>query len=78
MKKRDIILLSAESMSYTFDYEKAIYDINNLINFIESTTAFLSAYELVQRNRITHNKKKVSNALKSAHPKPFYFVINLN
>lgn len=76
--KRDIILLTNEKVSLIYNIEDAVATINKIINIVEGSTAFYNAHELVKRNHITKHKKKVSNALKSDHLKPFYFIINLN
>ena len=76
--KRDIILLTNEKASLIYEMEDAVAVINKIINLVEGSAAFYNAHELVKRNRITKHKKKVSNAIKSDHLKPFYFIINLN
>ena len=62
--------------------EKAIKQevecLNQILLNIESPEQFCIAHELVDRNRITSNKKKILKETKHFLMKPFRFLINKN
>jgi len=75
---RDImVMLKYESMSddaLQLEVEK----LNQLFIQTEAPEAFCTAHELVNRNRITSNKKKILKEANLYTLRPFRFLINKN
>lgn len=73
---RDIILLLKEERIYRLDIE--VTNLHALIASVETMDVFCRTHELVVRNRITHKKYRIAEAVRSISLKPFYFLINKN
>jgi hypothetical protein len=62
--------------------EKAIEQetswLNEILLLTESADQFCIAHELVDRNRITSNKRKITKAASHFRLRPFRFFINKN
>ena len=58
--------------------EKEMECLNEILITAETPSLFCTAHELVNRNHITQNKKKISNAVKHSELKPFRFLIGKN
>lgn len=58
--------------------EHKMYCLNQLLLITESSGEFCRANELVDRNYITSNKKKILKASLHFRLKPFRFIINKN
>ncbi len=58
--------------------EQEVECLNQILLNTESSDQFCTAHELVDRNRITSNKKKILKETKYFRMKPFRFLINKN
>lgn len=78
MPNRDlIVLLKSEFMSRQA-MEHAVECLNDMLRSTESDEQFCIAHELVNRNRITTNPKKILKATRFTELKQFLFLINKN
>lgn len=58
--------------------EQEVECLNKILLATESAEQFCMAHELVDRNRITSNKKRVLKETKHFRLRPFRFLINKN
>ncbi|MCY7309346.1 MAG: hypothetical protein LH619_01085 [Chitinophagaceae bacterium] len=58
--------------------EQEVNYLNQILLNIESSEQFCIAHELVDRNRITSNRKKIIKETRYFRLKPFRFLINKN
>ncbi len=58
--------------------ERQVECLNKILVTTDSPENFCTAHELVDRNRITSNKKKILKETKHFLMKPFRFLINKN
>jgi hypothetical protein len=58
--------------------EKEMEWLNEILITTEAPTNFCAAHELVNRNRITQNKRKILKAVKHSELRPFRFLIGKN
>lgn len=75
---RDIMVMLKHEFMSDYAIQQEVEKLNQLFIQTESSEAFCTAHELVDRNRITSNKRKM---LKEAHLyelRPFRFLINKN
>jgi hypothetical protein len=78
MPNRDLlVLLKSEFMSQRAIEQEVEY-LNDLLRTTESDEQFCKAHELVDRNRITSNPKKILKAIRYTELKQFRFLINKN
>ena len=78
MPNRDLlVLLKSEFMSKQA-IEQEVECINDMLRFTESDEQFCIAHELVNRNHITSNYKKILKAIRYTELKYFRFLINKN
>lgn len=78
MPNRDLlVLLKSEFMSQQA-IEQEVECLNDLLRRTESDDQFCIAHELVDRNRITSNPKKILKAIRFTELKQFRFLINKN
>jgi hypothetical protein len=78
MPNRDLlVLLKSEFMSQQA-IEHEVECINDMLRCTESDEQFCIAHELVDRNRITANPKKILKAIRFTELKQFRFLINKN
>ena len=78
MPNRDLlVLLKSEFMSQRA-IEQEVECINDMLRTTESDEQFCIAHELVDRNRITSNAKKILKAIRFTELKQFRFLINKN
>lgn len=71
---RDIlVLLQGETMS-----EGELQDLHKILQAAETPDKFCIAHELVDRNRITHDPKKIRKESRHYFLRPFRFLINKN
>jgi len=59
-------------------FEHEIECLNTLLVRTESSHSFCHAHELVNRNHITTNTKKILKATRFSELKPFRFLLNKN
>jgi hypothetical protein len=75
---RDImVLLRRESMT-EYAIQQEVQNLNKLFIQTESLESFCTAHELVDRNHITSNKKKMVKESNLYSLRPFRFFINKN
>jgi hypothetical protein len=58
--------------------EKEVEYLNDMLKATESDEQFCRAHELVDRNRITANSKKILKAIRFTELRQFRFLINKN
>lgn len=75
---REILVVVKHDFVSQSAIEKEMEGLNEICTVIESAKNFCTAHELVNRNRITQNKKKILNAVKYPELKPFVFLITKN
>lgn len=78
MPNRDLlVLLKNEFMSQqAIDHE--VECLNDILMIAESDEQFCIAHELVNRNKITSQPRKILKAIRYSELKPFRFLINKN
>ncbi len=72
-----LVLLKSEFMSKQA-IEQEVECLNDMLRCTESDEQFCIAHELVNRNKITSNYKKILNAIRFTELKKFRFLINKN
>ncbi|MGK2860323.1 MAG: hypothetical protein ACSLE0_00185 [Chitinophagaceae bacterium] len=72
-----LVLLKSEFMSKQA-IEQEVECLNDMLRCTESDEQFCMAHELVNRNHITSNYKKILNAIRFSELKKFRFLINKN
>ena len=78
MPNRDLlVLLKSEFMSQQA-IEQEVECLNDLLRRTESDDQFCIAHELVDRNRITSNPRRILKAIRFTELKQFRFLINKN
>jgi len=78
MPNRDLlVLLKSEFMSQKA-IEQEVECLNDMLRSTESDDQFCKAHELVDRNRITGNSKRILKAIRFTELKQFRFLINKN
>jgi hypothetical protein len=78
MPNRDLlVLLKSEFMSQKA-IELEVEYLNDMLRCTESDEQFCTAHELVDRNHITSNPKKLLKAIRYTELKQFRFLINKN
>ena len=75
---RDIlVMLKHESMTED-DIQQEVEILNEILAQAESPESFCTAHELVDRNRITSNSKRILRETRHFSLRPFRFLINKN
>jgi hypothetical protein len=72
-----LVLLKNEFMTEQA-IEQEVDCLNEMLLVMESSERFCKAHELVDRNAITGNSKKILKAIRFAELKPFRFLLNKN
>lgn len=75
---RDILVLLKNEMMTEQDMEQEVELLNEILKRVESAESFCIAHELVNRNRITSNPKKILKESRYFSMRPFRFLINKN
>jgi len=75
---RDILVLFRNEQMTEQDVELEIDMLDKLLLKSETAASFCTAHELVDRNKITSNKKKIIKATRFYRLKAFRFLINKN
>lgn len=71
---RDIlVLMKSEALT-----DGELRELHSILQAIESPEQFCTAHELVDRNRITRNPKKIRKESRHYFLRPFRFLINKN
>ena len=74
----EILILAKSHYTNESAMEKEMGWLDNLLTMIESPGSFCTAHELVNRNSITQNSRKILKAIKYPELKPFRFLIGKN
>ena len=77
-RERELVLLSKTALMSEKALEKELISLEQLFVYAESEKAFCETHQLVQRNRITSNKKRLINIFYRHQLKPFWFLVNKN
>jgi predicted RNA binding protein with dsRBD fold (UPF0201 family) len=75
---RDITVLLKYEFMTEHNIRQQVEILNKLLAQTESSKSFCTAHELVDRNRITSNTKKILKESHFYNLKPFRFLINKN
>jgi hypothetical protein len=75
---RDITVLLKYGFMTERNIRQQVEMLNKLLIQTESPESFCTAHELVDRNRITSNTKKILKESRFYNLKPFRFLINKN
>jgi len=75
---RDILILVKDQKMDKRAIEQEIENLNTILLSTESPAQFCTTHELVNRNRITSQVKKILNAIRYTKLKPFRFLICKN
>lgn len=71
---RDILILQNRDMVSADELK----ELDQILQTIESPESFCTAHELVNRNRITRNPRKILRESRFYFLRPFRFLINKN
>ena len=74
----EILILAKSHYMNESAIEKEMEWLNSQLTVIESPGNFCTAHELVNRNSITQNSRKILKAIKCQELKPFRFLIGKN
>jgi len=77
-RERELVLLSKTALMSEKALEKELINLEQLFLYAESDSAFCQTHELVQRNRITSKKARLTQIFYRHHLKPFWFLVNKN
>ena len=77
MNREILVVVKYEFVSQAA-LEKEMEWLNGILVTAETPQHFCTAHELVNRNRITQNKRKILDAVKHSELKPFRFLIGKN
>jgi hypothetical protein len=75
---RELVLLLKMGEMNQLAIEKELVSLDELLRNTESPEKFCTTHELVDRNGITNNKKKLIKSFNEQELKPFRFLINKN
>ncbi len=75
---RNLLVVFSNRLPDEKTIEKEVESLNQILLNTESYEQFCTAHELVDRNRITSNKKKILKESRHFQMKPFRFLINKN
>ena len=77
-RERELVLLSKTALMSEKALEKELISLEQLFLYAESEPAFCQTHELVQRNRITSKKTRLTIIFYNNQLKPFWFLVNKN
>lgn len=75
---RDLLVLLRNEFMSQRAIDQEVDCLNDILHATESDEQFCIAHELVNRNRITSQPKKILRAIRFTELKPFRFLINKN
>jgi hypothetical protein len=75
---RNILLFSREEFMSEQAIEKEVSYLNGILSVADTTEAFCRANELVDRNSITSNPRKILKEARHFRMREFRFLINKN
>lgn len=77
-RDRDLLVLLKHGLMSKWAIDKEVECLNEILQRIESSPQFYKVYELVDRNYISSNSKKILKAVRLPELKAFRFLINKN
>lgn len=75
---KNLLLVFKNGFSSEQEWEHEVESLNRILLITESPEQFCTANELVNRNRITSNAKRILKEAKHFRLRPFRFFINRN
>jgi hypothetical protein len=78
MRNKSLLVLFNTGLLDERAIKQKMYWLNQILLITESTDQFCRVTELVDRNRITSNKKRIIKETANFRLKPFRFLINKN
>lgn len=78
MPNRDLLVLLKSEFMSPQAIEQEVECLNDMLRCTESDEQFCIAHELVDRNCITSNAKRILKAIRFTELKQFRFLINKN
>jgi hypothetical protein len=78
MRNKSLLVLFNNGLPDERAIKQKMYWLNQILLITESTDQFCRVTELVDRNRITSNKKRIIKETSNFRLKPFRFLINKN
>jgi hypothetical protein len=75
---RDLIVLLKQEYMSPSAIEQEVECLHEILAEAESWESFFAAHELIDRNRITSNRKRIRKAIRNVELKPFRFLVNKN
>lgn len=75
---RNLLVLFKPGLPDEGAVKREMYWLKRILLHTESQEQFCQAHELVDRNRITSNRKKIIKETRYKKMKPFRFLINKN
>lgn len=75
---RNILLLFKDEFMSEQAIEQEVAYLNEILSVTDTVERFCNANELVDRNRITSNRKKILKEANHLRLRPFRFFINKN
>ncbi len=78
MRNKSLLVLFNAGLLDERAIKQKMYWLNQILQITESTDQFCRVTELVDRNRITSNKKRIKKETANFRLKPFRFLINKN
>lgn len=76
--QRDLLVLVRHEFMSHQAIEQELKQISHILHITELPNKFCNAHELVYRNRITSNFKKILKAAAQTNLNAFHFLINKN
>lgn len=76
--QRDLLVLVRHEFMSQQAIEQELECLNNILHHAELPNNFCIAHELVHRNRITSDSRKILKASAQTNLKAFHFLINKN
>ena len=75
---RDLLVLLKNEYMSPRAMEREVEHLNEILHRTERPQQFCKAHELVRRNRITQSTRRLLNAYRQIHLRPFWFFIGKN
>jgi hypothetical protein len=75
---RDIMVMLKHEFMSELALQQEVENLNKILVQTESSDSFCGAHELVNRNRITSDKKKILKEANFYKLRPFMFLVNKN
>lgn len=76
--ERELVLLLKTALMSEKALEKELISLEQLFVYAESEAVFCQTHQLIQRNRITSKKARLTTVFYTLQLKPFWFLVNKN